>query len=240
MKRKRECFFGLLVIFIYLHAIAHPDPANIQETVQQDFKPNSYQLLELSRTPQPLQIDGTIESSWKQGVPFSNFTEYLPVENRKPVVDTRGYITYDDEYLYILFICDDPNITNLRASFADRDHIYGDDWVCVSIDPDHNSQKAYEFYTNARGIQGDRLWQLNGDEDDYSFDLVWNCNSQIANDFWNVEMRIPFSSLRFPRNDVQKWSIHFMRYYPRENQYRFSWMPIKKQPNHLTWKYCPM
>ncbi|MBN2009061.1 carbohydrate binding family 9 domain-containing protein [candidate division KSB1 bacterium] len=189
------------------------------------FQPNPF----LSLTPNPvtstIKIDGRLERTWQEGVSFGNFTEYEPAESRQSLVDTRGYITYDNENLYISFICFDPNIEQLRANYSDRDQIYEDDWVCVSIDPYHDYQRAYQFYSNARGIQGDELWQSNGTTDQ-SYDLVFKTDATIAVDHWAMEMQIPFTSLRFPDNDLQNWAIHFTRYYPREQQYRFSWMPI--------------
>lgn len=200
------------------------------EIYSQDFIPNTMITLEPGMLMQNVEIDGSIDSCWTGQISFQNFTEYQPSENRRPTALTAGYLAYDAGNLYVVFLCQDPDIKQVRASLADRDKIYDDDWVCVSIDPDNDRQKAYEFFVNARGIQGDRLWQANGNEDT-GYDLVWEADAGIYDSYWVAEMKIPFESLRFPNREEQNWSVHFIRHYPRDNEYRFSWMPISANNN---------
>ncbi|MFH1756020.1 MAG: DUF5916 domain-containing protein, partial [Candidatus Latescibacterota bacterium] len=40
---------------------------------------------------------------------------------------------------------------------------------------------------------------------------------------WVGEMAIPFSSLRFPKQEQQKWRMDFWRNRPRESRYQYSW-----------------
>jgi hypothetical protein len=200
------------------------------EGAKAEFIPNSALTLQPIILQEEISIDGAFDSCWYKTADFGNFTEFEPVENKKPNAITNGYLAYDSENLYILFICQDPDISQLRASLTDRDNIYDDDWVCVSIDPDKDHQKAYEFYVNARGIQGDKLWQANGTEDE-SFDMVWKADARIYDDQWIAELKIPFESIRFPNGTEQNWSVHFIRHYPRDNPYKFSWMPISLNNN---------
>ncbi|MBN1894369.1 carbohydrate binding family 9 domain-containing protein, partial [bacterium] len=170
--------------------------------VESPFRPNPMLILKPeSPALHPVRLDGRIEEhEWSGAATFGNFTEYQPDENRKPLAETDGYVGLDSSSLLIAFVCHDPEIRNLRANFADRDRMYEDDWVCVSIDPDRDFQKAYQFYVNPRGIQGDMLFQASGLQDQ-SFDMVWQSESRILEDRWTAEMRIPFESLRFPGSD---------------------------------------
>ncbi len=204
----------------------NPDRVEAEEV----FSPNPRLTLEPVLLTEPLTIDGVIDSAWRNCKCFANFTEFQPAENRRPPVGTSGYLTYDANNLYVAFVCEDPEISQLRASLTDRDKIFNDDWVCISIDPDNDQQKAYEFFINARGIQADQLWQANGNED-VSYDLVWQSEAQIYENYWAAEVRIPFESLRFPNREEQDWSIHLTRHFPRENDYKFSWMPISANNN---------
>ena len=233
--RVLNCFFIIIVFLFFAHQISragskeppvNPDRIEAEET----FNPNPRLTLQPMLLTQPLTIDGVIDSAWKNCNCFANFTEYQPAENRRPPVATSGYLTYDANNLYVAFVCEDPEVSRLRASLTDRDKIFNDDWVCISIDPDNDQQKAYEFYVNARGIQADQLWQANGNED-VSYDLVWQSEAKIFENYWSAEIRIPFESLRFPSREEQEWSIHFTRHFPRENDYRFSWMPISANNN---------
>ena len=195
------------------------------------FQPNPKLSLDLDKTNSAIQIDGIIEETWELAKAFGHFTEYAPSENRAPCAHTEGFITHDRDYLYVAFRCSDPDISKLRATMTDRDQLYDDDWVCVSIDPHGDHQSAYQFFANARGVQGDRLWQINMLQEDNSYDIVWDCEAQIFENYWVVEMRIPFENLRFPDEETQNWSVHFTRNFPRDNPYRFSWMPISQNNN---------
>lgn len=200
------------------------------EISMDDFTPNPILSLHPIAIHDKIEIDGILEPIWYQSAIFKNFTEFEPTENKKPDVLTSGYLAYDTKNLFIAFICQDPDISQLRSNLTDRDNIFQDDWVNISIDPNKENQIAYQFYANAYGIQGDRLWQANGTEDE-SFDLVWESEGKIYEDHWIVEMKIPFESLRYPQHKIQNWSVHLTRSYPRDNEFKYSWMPISANNN---------
>jgi len=234
MRKMSLLYFLIVFLTSFVFATESKESEQIPdystEISLEQFKPNPKLVLELPYSSSYISIDGIVDSTWKSKSSFGNFTEYQPTENRAPKVVTNGYITYDDQNLYVAFICKDPETSKLRASLTERDNIFDDDWVCVSIDPQKNHQMAYEFYVNPRGIQGDMMWQANGNED-HGFDMVWHSDAKIFEDYWTVEMQIPFSSLRFPNHEIQDWSVHMFRQYPREDNYRFSWMPISRDNN---------
>jgi len=62
--------------------------------------------------------------------------------------------------------CHDPQIDRLRASFTDRDRIFVDDFVGIVLDTYGDNKRAYEFFINAHGIQGDLLWYANRAEEE--------------------------------------------------------------------------
>ena len=192
---------------------------------------------------QPIQVDGHLEEAWLASDRIDNFAEFSPTHLVGAQVPTEGYVAHSQSDLYVAFVCHDPEIGRLRASLTDRDEIYGDDFVGVVLDTYRDQQRAYEFFSNPHGIQGDMLWHANRAEDndgaiwqshggeDASFDAVWESAGRIYDDRWVVEMRIPLSSLRYPSQADQNWGVHFVRVYPRENRYQFSWMPISQDDN---------
>ena len=164
MKSYLPFFCSIIFCFIILSPLHADINALLDlEYYEQSYSPNLNTGLQPSLLSQPIVIDGILDSCWFQTACFKNFTEYEPAEYKRARVITAGYLAYDSDNLYISFICQDPNLNQIRASLSDRDKIFDDDWVCVSIDPDNDQQKAYEFYVNARGIQGDkaRLWLSN-------------------------------------------------------------------------------
>ncbi|HNM15696.1 MAG TPA: hypothetical protein PKJ64_13055, partial [bacterium] len=133
------------------------------------FQPNAKTTLNVPKAESALIIDGEIEDTWLQGASFGNFVENGPVEGRQPLVETQGYVLFDNDYVYFAFIAYDPEMHKLRANLSDRDRMFRDDFVGVNIDPFGAQTNGFEFFVNPLGIQGDLSVDVNGNEDE-SFD----------------------------------------------------------------------
>ncbi len=186
------------------------------------FKPVHYPTLQVSKTGQSIDIDGNLnDPGWKSAGKATGFVERNPGDMIEPEVETEVFVTYDNNNLYVAFVChDDPS--DIRATMCQRDQFYGDDNVCLLLDTFGDATRAYEFFVNPYGIQKDRLWSSVGGEDG-GFDLIWHSAAQITDAGYIVEMAIPFSSLRFPNQDVQTWKMDFWRNRPRESSFQYSW-----------------
>jgi len=193
-------------------------PVLASESSQPVFEPQ----LSIVKAAGAINIDGVLNSGeWNGTARISDFVERYPGDNTTPDVDTRTFITYDDDNLYIAFDCyDDPSA--IRATMCQRDQFSGDDAICVLIDTYGDASWAYEFFVNPYGIQKDQLWSSVGGED-HGFDLVWHSAAAITESGYQVELAIPFSSMRFPSQAVQSWKIDFWRNRPRESFHQYSW-----------------
>jgi hypothetical protein len=180
--------------------------------------------LTIQRATGPIRIDGNLDDEgWAGAVRIRGFTEFAPREGARPPVETEVLLTYDDRYLYIGFIAhDDP--AHIRATWRNRDQIWDDDNVGVLIDPYGNSAAGYFLVANPHGIPGDLLLTANGE--DPSWDAIFESRGRITETGYQVEMAIPFRSLRFPNRDVQSWRINFWRNLPRTNRHLLFWAPV--------------
>jgi hypothetical protein len=143
-----------------------------------------------------------------------------------PPVTTEVLAAYDSDNFYLAFIAtDDP--ASLRASFRDRDEVYRDDYVGILFDTFGNNEWYYELFVNPLGIQMDLRW-TNGFGEDMSFDVVWYSDGRITDTGFQVEMAIPFSSLRFPNTQSQNWNATFWWNSPRDSRRRYSWAAISQ------------
>jgi len=177
------------------------------------------------RISQDFDISPTLDhSAWDQASPVYIKHQVQPNDNVSAMVDTEVKVLYSQEYLYIGFICEDPNPKNIRANITDRDNSFQDDYVGVFIDPFNNNQQAYELFINPLGIQMDGM--RTRDNEDMNVDLLWQSEGEITNSGYQAVMKIPFKSLNFPTRNVQDWSIQFIRNYPRSNRYQFSWTDV--------------
>ncbi|MGB9696217.1 MAG: DUF5916 domain-containing protein [Ignavibacteria bacterium] len=173
-----------------------------------------------------IEIDGVLnESVWKQLPPIKGFFEIYPRSNVKPQVQTQAMMFYDSDNLYIGFICYDNKMQEIRSTINERDNIFSDDIVGISIDPYREGKQAFEFFVNPEGIQGDLLWYSSGKEDE-TYDAVWYSAAYKLYDRWTVEIKIPFKSLRFPSRENQIWNFHIFRIRPRQSREQISWVPI--------------
>lgn len=178
-----------------------------------------------------IRIDGRLDDEgWMNATRITQFSEFEPSEQGRPIVETEAWITYDSDHLYIAFKAyDDPR--QIRASLRNRDEIFQDDWVGIILDPYGDATRAYEIFSNPLGVQGDLLMSRSGEN--VGFDMIYTTAGQITDFGYVVEMAIPFKSLRFPAGDVQDWNITFLRNYPRSSRHVFTWAAVSRDDSCL-------
>lgn len=216
-------FVACAIAFLALAALAAlAAPAAADDDKPSIYTPVYHPKLEISRLAGEIRIDGVLDDSgWRTAAKATNFAEHNPGDQTKPAVDTDAYITYDDENIYVAFMCyDDPK--QIRATFCERDKVSGDDLVFFTVDPFGDATYAYEIAVNPYGIPADWLFSATTGED-ASYDLIYTTAARIVENGWIAEMAIPFSSLRFPDVPEQTWRVEFWRNRPRESYFQYSW-----------------
>ena len=144
-----------------------------------------------------------------------------PGDNTEPKVANVGYLTYDDKFLYAAFEFADPNPAGIRAPYGDRDNVSSStDYGGIILDTGGEARRAILFLANPHGIQYD----ANTDDasgEDSSPDYYWDSAGKITAQGWILEMRVPFSSLRYKKADPQKWNVMLYRNHPRDFRYQY-------------------
>lgn len=191
--------------------------------------------LRIPRTSAPIQLDGDLtDAAWQEAAVIDRFYETSPGDNVEPKVRTVAYLTYDARYLYIGIRADDPNPRSIRAPFVDRDGVIGtDDNIAIFLDTRNDKRSAIEIRVNPRGIQADGIFNDANFNEDFSPDFFYDTAARIDEKGWTAEFRIPFSSLRYGKDDPQTWNILVWRNYPREFRYAFHSAPIPRGSNCL-------
>lgn len=190
------------------------------EGFQPSFKPT----LTVTRAKGVIRVDGQLnEDAWSDVVPVSNFSEVFPDEQSRPPVQLSGRIMYDDDYLYVgIIVVDDPS--KIRANLSDRDEIWQDDYAGIVLDPNRDGQGMYFIAANPLGIQADTF--ISPNNEDEGFDILFRSGGQITENGYQVELSIPFKSLRFPSTDEQTWGITLWVTRPRESRNQYSWAAL--------------
>jgi hypothetical protein len=188
----------------------------------------------------PPVIDGRLdEEVWQKAAVLKDFFQIQPGDNTPPSKPTEVLIGYDPKFLYIAFkATDEPD--KVRATVAKRDNIFQDDYVGFMLDTFNDKRKAFEVFFNPLGIQGDGII-TEGRGEDFSIDLLMESKGIVHETGFNVEIAIPFKSLRFEAGKGKLWGAHFFRRIKRFENELDSWMPFSRsvdsnlsQEGHLT------
>jgi hypothetical protein len=190
---------------------------------------------QVTRAASRVKVDGVLdEKAWHQALTLELPLEIEPGENVPAPVTTDCMITYDDYSLYVAFRAYDPDPSKIRARITDRDTPWQDDFVGIMFDPFNDERRGFELFVNPLGVQMDlsRNEVGNGNQEDHTWDAIWESAGRITGEGYIVEMAVPFTSLRFPRTDgLQTWGIFPFRAYPRSVRHQISAVPLDRDLN---------
>ena len=143
-------------------------------------------------------IDGRLDDDvWKgPPLPLSDWLTYNPLNGDKMAQRTEVHAAYDDRNLYFAFRCIDPEPEKVRGSLSRRDDMWNDDWVGLSLDSVGNGQSSYDLFVNPLGVQGDVLTTPSAGENSAP-DFVWESAGRRTPQGYDVEIRIPLTTIRF-------------------------------------------
>ncbi len=178
--------------------------------------------LKIPKISNPPKINGIIQenSEWSEALKIVDFFQFTPKEKGVPSEKTILYIGYDRENLYMAFKCFDSEPGKIRATLTKRDQIFSDDWILIFIDTFNEKRRAFTFFLNPFGIQMDgiRIEEGGSDNIDPSWDTVFYSNGRITSEGYEVEISIPFKSIRFPNKDEHRWGLIVGRNIPRKSE----------------------
>lgn len=181
-----------------------------------------------------VEIDGRLdEAVWSTAPLLTGFSLYQPADQRPAPDSTDVRVWYSTTALYIgirAFETHGP----VRATLADRDRVSTDDNVEILLDTFEERRRAYVFVVNPLGVQADGTKSEGGGfipganvapgQTDLSADFQWQSRGRVLDDGFEVEIRIPFSSVRFPSKDLQRWGIQIDRRV-QHSGYEQTWTP---------------
>jgi len=178
-------------------------------------------LVKAVRTNGIIKIDGILsEQVWSDLFPASNFIQKDPLEGKPATEITVVRVAYDNDALYIGARMYDPSPDSIITNLARRDVLVNSDLFEVYLDPYNDKRSGFYFGVNASGTLYDGTL-YNDTWNDNSWDGVWEGKAHIDDKGWTVEIRIPFSQLRFELKNVNVWGIDFERDLARKHETDF-------------------
>lgn len=205
----------LLLLFVFVPLLAFSQAQRKQITI--------------NRCSTPPAIDAIIDDDvWKSATTINDFIQQSPRNGAVPSEKSQVRITYNDDALYVAAILYDTQPDSIFTGFGSRDA--GDelnaDLFSIEINPYHDRRSAFEFMVSASGIQMDS--QNTIDAMNKNWDAVWESKVNLTSFGWVVEMRIPFSAIRFPQANVQCWEMNLFRLIKRKGE-GITWNFVNKE-----------
>ncbi|MEM7101859.1 MAG: DUF5916 domain-containing protein [Bacteroidota bacterium] len=190
---------------------------------------NAKKQLEAKRVEAPPKIDGLLDDvEWQTAQLATDFVQQSPTPGAASFQNTEVRFLYDNTALYIGVMLYEPSLDSVSKTLTQRDGLGNVDFFGVFIDAYQDGINALEFLVTAAGVQWDAKMSTNGE--DSNWDAVWHSAVHHHDNGWSIEYKIPYSALRFPDTEVQKWGVNLLRSTYRNGE-RVWWSELKPEVN---------
>ncbi|UCF41859.1 MAG: carbohydrate binding family 9 domain-containing protein [Gemmatimonadota bacterium] len=164
-------------------------------------------------------VDGRLgDAVWGYAPAITDFVQRNPIEGAAPSESTSVRFAYSDRDLYVAFRGYDRDPDRVYGRLVRRDQRTSADQFSMFLDSHHDGRTAYEFSFNPSGARRDVFIFGDGAGRDDSWDPVYDWATQVDSLGWTVEMRIPFSQLRFANSDSLVFGLRLRRSVNRRNE----------------------
>jgi hypothetical protein len=190
------------------------------------------------RSSGKITIDGVLdEPSWQNADAANGFVTYSPTMGLPASQRTEVRVVYDNKAVYFGVKMFDTAPDSIKRELTKRDQVSEGnvDRFKISLNPYNDGQNLFQFEVSAANVQGDSKQSASstGGSDSYfrgdpSWNTVWFSKVNITEDGWVLEVEIPFSAIRFPKQDVQVWGINFQRTIRRTRE-TTTWNPVDRK-----------
>ena len=164
-------------------------------------------------------IDGRLDDpAWTSAMIVTGLVQSDPDEGHLVSESTEVRIVYDRAAIYIGARMFDRDTGGIVRRLGRRDVATPSDEFRLMLDTYHDRRTSFLFAVSSSGVQRDAVAADDGDDFDNSWDAVWQSATTVDSLGWTVEMRIPFTQLRFSKADSQVWGVRFVRWIQRKNE----------------------
>lgn len=201
----------------------------------------------IPRIETQVAIDGRLdEAPWTSASVLTGFSQFTPSDGVPAADSTRVLVWYSPTAIHFGIRAFEQHGA-VHATLADRDRIGADDNVQILIGPFGDKRQALLFAVNPLGVQMDGTIVESGQSlsggftggtaarvpPDLSQDFVFTSKGRITEYGYEIEIRIPFKSIRYQPTATQTWDINVVRQV-QHSGYEDSWAPaVRANPSFL-------
>ena len=231
----RHVMYCASILFCAATLVAQPNTATGYSGREQQLD------VQPPRIEANITVDGNLnEPVWQQASRLHGFSRYAPTDGDAADDSTEVLVWYSPTAMYVgVRAYAQPG--TVRATLADRDKMFSDDYIGIFIGTFNDKRQATVFAANPLGVQGDGILVETGQSSsggfgglsvgreptDVSPDYVFQSKGRLTEFGYEIEFRIPFKSLTYQPVDVQTWSFNVLRKV-QSRGYEYSWAPAKR------------
>ena len=195
----------------------------------------------IPRLDEEIRVDGVLDDApWRSAARLTDFSTYAPVDGTLSDEPTEVLVFYSATAIHFSVRAHAAPGT-VRATLANRDRLDTEDQVRFFLSTFNDGRQALYFAVNPLGVQADGVLvegtattgggfeglRTGREDPDLSPDFVFDSKGRLTTDGYEIEVRIPFKTLRFPSAERQSWGLHVTRM-QQWNAHEDSWAPAKR------------
>jgi len=158
-----------------------------------------------------ITIDGSLdEPAWRTAAVMTGFSQFSPQDGVAASDSTEVLVWYSPTAIYFGIRAFEPHGA-VHATLAERDKIQNDDYVQLLLGTFNDGRQATVFMLNPLGVQADGVLNETGQSGSHGFmaamqsresadlspDFVFQSKGRVTSWGYEVEVRIPFKSLKY-------------------------------------------
>ena len=186
-------------------------------------------------------VDGKLdEAIWGETAVLTGFSQFSPADGVPAVDSTHVLVWYSPTAIHFGIRAFEAHGA-VHATLADRDRIAADDHVQILLSTFNDGRQASVFAVNPLGVQADGALVETGstsgngfnnavvkrESPDLSPDFVFESKGQVTDYGYEVEVQIPFKSIRFQPGREQSWGVNIVRLVQHSGR-EDSWTPARR------------
>lgn len=224
----------------------HAAPAPVTPAPSITYNGRAHQLRVVPpRLDGDVTMDGKLdESQWQQAARLTGFSQFAPSDGVPAADSTEVLVWYSPTAMYIGVRAYESHET-VHPNLSDRDHIDAEDRVEFLLSTFNDGRQAFVFQVNPLGSQADGTLVESGASNntaglgttnntstgralpDLSANFIWQSQGRVTPYGYEVEVRIPFKSIRYQATATQDWGFNVTRHV-KHSGYDDSWAPASR------------
>lgn len=194
------------------------------------------------RSTETVTVDGVLdEPIWREASVLTGFSQFSPQDGVAAADSTVVLVWYSPTAIHFGVRAYEPHGT-VRATLSERDKLGSDDQIQFLIGTFNDGRQASMFAVNPLGVQADGSLVEQGNRGnagllgggntaresaDLSQDYVFESKGRLTDYGYEIEVSIPFKSLRFQKSREQTWGFNVVRRVQHSN-FEDTWAPAQR------------